>query len=137
MARVKKLIRYELELYYNTVQKHQNHSSNNTNHDDTDDNTDDLSLSIPAITISSDCPYIFSKACEYLIYDLTIHAWNHTVVNNRCTLQRYDIYNAIHSCSRFDFLQELILESQHTHSNNIRHRHSNETELTDDEPDDE
>ncbi len=55
--------------------------------------------------ISAEAPVLFSKACELFILDLTLRAWSYAELNDRKTLCRNDIADAIQSSDMFDFLQ--------------------------------
>lgn len=58
--------------------------------------------------ISAEVPFLFAKACELFITELTHKAWNYTEYNKRRTLQRIDITGCIQDCDIFDFLIDLI-----------------------------
>ena len=61
--------------------------------------------------ISGESPILFSKACELFIIELAYRSWVHTLENNRRTLQRVDIANAISRNDFYDFLLDIVEES--------------------------
>jgi hypothetical protein len=61
--------------------------------------------------IAGETPILFSKACELFIIELAYRAWVHTIDNNRRTLQRSDISNAISKTDFYDFLIDIVEES--------------------------
>jgi nuclear transcription factor Y gamma len=61
--------------------------------------------------ISGESPILFSKACELFIIELAYKSWVHTLENNRRTLQRVDIANAISRNDFYDFLLDIVEES--------------------------
>ena len=61
--------------------------------------------------ISGESPILFSKACELFIIELAFRSWVHTLENNRRTLQRVDIANAISRTDYYDFLLDIVEES--------------------------
>ena len=61
--------------------------------------------------ISGESPILFSKACELFIIELAYKSWVHTLENNRRTLQRVDIANAISRNDLYDFLLDIVEES--------------------------
>jgi hypothetical protein len=63
--------------------------------------------------ISAEVPILFAKACEVLICDLTIRGFSHSDLRQSRTLQRCDVVNAIHSCDYFDFLEPLMIRTNH------------------------
>ncbi|BFG15318.1 hypothetical protein CerSpe_015920 [Prunus speciosa] len=54
--------------------------------------------------ISVEAPFIFARACEMFILELTLRSWNHIEENKRRTLQKNDIAAAITQTDIFDFL---------------------------------
>lgn len=58
--------------------------------------------------ISAEAPVLFAKACELFILDLSIRAWNFSVLHKRRTLQKEDIKEAIQKTDVFDFLVDVI-----------------------------
>lgn len=59
--------------------------------------------------ISQEAPFIFSKACELFIMEITHRAWFHTKhVHKRCTLQRCDLASCLMKTDTFDFLFDVI-----------------------------
>ena len=58
--------------------------------------------------ISADGPLVFAKACEILILELTLRAWNFTANSKRRTLQRNDVALAVADCDMFDFLIDIV-----------------------------
>lgn len=61
--------------------------------------------------IAGESPILFSKACELFIVELAFRSWVHTLENNRRTLQRGDIANAISRTDYYDFLLDIVEES--------------------------
>ena len=61
--------------------------------------------------IAGETPILFSKACELFIVELAYRSWIHTLENNRRTLQRCDIANAISRTDFYDFLIDIVEES--------------------------
>ncbi|CAN8232926.1 unnamed protein product [Cochlearia groenlandica] len=57
--------------------------------------------------ISWDTPAVFSKACEYLILELTLRAWNHTQSCSRKTIHSCDIFMAARKSKVFGFITDL------------------------------
>ncbi|GKY92475.1 hypothetical protein MPSEU_000217900 [Mayamaea pseudoterrestris] len=58
--------------------------------------------------ISAEAPLVMSKACELLIRELSVRAWQHTARNRRRTLQRQDIHAAVGESDVYDFLIDII-----------------------------
>jgi histone H3/H4 len=58
--------------------------------------------------ISAEAPLVMSKACELLIRELSVRAWQHTAKCRRRTLQRQDIHSAVCDSDVFDFLIDLV-----------------------------
>eukprot|EP00262_Sarcandra_glabra_P012515 TRINITY_DN3251_c0_g1_i1.p1 TRINITY_DN3251_c0_g1~~TRINITY_DN3251_c0_g1_i1.p1 ORF type:complete len:176 (-),score=26.39 TRINITY_DN3251_c0_g1_i1:267-794(-) len=58
--------------------------------------------------ISAEAPFVFAKACEMFILELTVRSWNHTEENKRRTLQKNDIAAAITRTDIFDFLVDIV-----------------------------
>ncbi|EGG14778.1 putative histone-like transcription factor [Cavenderia fasciculata] len=58
--------------------------------------------------ISAEVPFLFSKACELFILEITLRSWVHTEMNKRRTLQRTDISNALSRSDTFDFLIDIV-----------------------------
>jgi histone H3/H4 len=58
--------------------------------------------------IASDAPLLMSKACELLIRELSVRAWQHTERNRRRTLQRQDVHAAVGESEVFDFLVDIV-----------------------------
>ncbi|XP_006405799.2 nuclear transcription factor Y subunit C-10 isoform X2 [Eutrema salsugineum] len=68
----------------------------------------------PRVTmISKEAPALFSKACEYLILELTLRAWMHTQSCSRQTIQRCDIFQAIKNSETYGFLIHLVPFGMH------------------------
>ncbi|OAY83801.1 nuclear transcription factor Y subunit C-2-like [Ananas comosus] len=61
--------------------------------------------------ISGEAPIVFSKACELFVEELTRRAWAVTVRGKRRTLHKDDVAAAIAATDIFDFLVELVSES--------------------------
>ena len=61
--------------------------------------------------VSGESPILFSKACELFIIELPYRSWVHTLENNRRTLQRNDISQAISNTDFYDFLLDIVHES--------------------------
>lgn len=61
--------------------------------------------------ISSETPLLISKACELFIIELAYRGWIHTLENNRRTLHRTDIAQAISHNDFYDFLLDIVEES--------------------------
>ncbi|CAN6451517.1 unnamed protein product [Victoria cruziana] len=58
--------------------------------------------------ISAETPYLFSRACEMLVLDLTLRSWLHTEDCNRRTLQKEDILTAVDHSADMDFLLDVL-----------------------------
>ena len=58
--------------------------------------------------ISAEAPLVMSKACELLIRELSVRAWQHTSRNRRRTLQRQDIHAAVGESDVYDFLIDIV-----------------------------
>ncbi|KAI7827638.1 histone-fold-containing protein [Gamsiella multidivaricata] len=58
--------------------------------------------------ISAEAPFLFSKACEIFICEITRRAWLHAEENKRRTLQRSDVANAVSRSDQFDFLIDIV-----------------------------
>ena len=58
--------------------------------------------------ISAEAPILFAKACEMFIIEMTHKAYYHAKKNNRKTLQRNDIAQAITDTEIYDFLLDII-----------------------------
>lgn len=54
--------------------------------------------------ISADTPVLFSKACELFIMELSFRGWLFAEANDRRTLERSDVINAISHANMFHFL---------------------------------
>ena len=61
--------------------------------------------------ISIETPLLISKACELFIIELAYRGWIHTIEENRRTLQRNDIAQAISQNDFYDFLLDIVEES--------------------------
>ena len=61
--------------------------------------------------IAGETPILFSKACELFIVELAYRSWIHTLENNRRTIQRSDVANAISRTDFYDFLIDIVEES--------------------------
>jgi nuclear transcription factor Y gamma len=61
--------------------------------------------------ISVETPLLISKACELFIIELAYRGWVHTIEENRRTLQRNDIAQAISQNDFYDFLLDIVEES--------------------------
>ena len=61
--------------------------------------------------VSGESPILFSKAGELFIIELAYRSWVHTLENNRRTLQRNDISQAISNTDFYDFLLDIVHES--------------------------
>ena len=61
--------------------------------------------------ISVETPLLISKACELFIIELAYRGWIHTIEENRRTLQRNDIAQAISQNDFYDFLLDIVEES--------------------------
>ncbi|XP_056864162.1 nuclear transcription factor Y subunit C-10 [Raphanus sativus] len=62
----------------------------------------------PKVRISRDAPALFSKACEYLILELTLRAWMHTQSCTRQTIQHCDVFHAVKNSETHYFLTDLV-----------------------------
>lgn len=62
--------------------------------------------------ISGEAPIIFSKACELFVLELTLRSWCFTEHDNRRTLQRSDVANAVSQSEMYDFLVDVIPRSE-------------------------
>lgn len=58
--------------------------------------------------ISIEAPFVFAKAAELLVTELTLRAWLNTCQNKRRTLQKSDISAAVSRCDLFDFLIDIV-----------------------------
>jgi histone H3/H4 len=58
--------------------------------------------------ISQEAPMLMTKACELLVKELTVRAWQHTERNRRRTLQRADLHAAVGESEVFDFLIDIV-----------------------------
>jgi histone H3/H4 len=58
--------------------------------------------------ISAEAPLVMSKACELVIRELSIRAWQHTARNRRRTLQRQDVHAAVGESDVYDFLIDIV-----------------------------
>ncbi len=58
--------------------------------------------------ISAEAPVLFAKACEMFITEMTYRAYFHAKKNNRKTLQRSDVAQAIAKTEIYDFLLDVI-----------------------------
>lgn len=58
--------------------------------------------------ISQEAPTLMTKACELMVKELTIRAWQHTERSRRRTLQRADIHAAVGEDEIFDFLIDIV-----------------------------
>merc|ERR1711968_389049 len=58
--------------------------------------------------IASEAPALFSKACEFLIEELTTRAWVQTEENRRRTMQRTDVGVAASNDPLMDFLVDVL-----------------------------
>ncbi|EPY50458.1 CCAAT-binding factor complex subunit Php5 [Schizosaccharomyces cryophilus OY26] len=58
--------------------------------------------------ISAEAPFLFAKGSEIFVTELTMRAWLHAKKNQRRTLQRSDIANAISKSEMYDFLIDII-----------------------------
>ena len=61
--------------------------------------------------ISVETPLLISKACELFTIELAYRGWIHTIEENRRTLQRNDIAQAISQNDFYDFLLDIVEES--------------------------
>ena len=61
--------------------------------------------------ICVETPLLISKACELFIIELAYRGWIHTIEENRRTLQRNDIAQAISQNDFYDFLLDIVEES--------------------------
>lgn len=58
--------------------------------------------------ISGEAPVLMSKACELIIKELAVRAWQHTERSRRRTLQRQDLHQAVSESEVYDFLIDII-----------------------------
>jgi nuclear transcription factor Y, gamma len=58
--------------------------------------------------ISSETPALFAKACELFLIEITHRAWIQTEEKRRKTLQKEDIKSCISRTEIFDFLLDLV-----------------------------
>lgn len=61
--------------------------------------------------ISGEAPIIFSKACELFIEELTVRSWMVTLRGKRRTLHKEDVAAAVISTDIFDFLVDMVSDS--------------------------
>ncbi|XP_010940755.1 nuclear transcription factor Y subunit C-2-like [Elaeis guineensis] len=64
--------------------------------------------------ISGEAPIVFSKACELFIEELTQRAWMMTLQGKRRTLHKEDVAAAVMATDIFDFLVEMVSDSNGT-----------------------
>jgi nuclear transcription factor Y gamma len=58
--------------------------------------------------ISGEAPVLMSKACEFLVKELSHRAWQHTERSRRRTLQRQDLHQAVGESEVYDFLIDIV-----------------------------
>ena len=58
--------------------------------------------------IAGEAPVVVARACELLIKELTLRAWQHTERNRRRTLQRQDVHAAVGESDVYDFLIDIV-----------------------------
>ena len=58
--------------------------------------------------IAGEAPILLSKACEFLIKDISLRSWCHTLRSRRRTLQRQDVLSAVGECDTYDFLIDIL-----------------------------
>jgi len=58
--------------------------------------------------ISAEAPFLFAKAAQMFITELSLRAWIYTDESKRRTLQRNDIATAITKYDQFDFLIDIV-----------------------------
>ena len=58
--------------------------------------------------IAQEAPILMTKACELLVKELSVRAWQHTERNRRRTLQRTDLHAAVGESEVFDFLIDIV-----------------------------
>ncbi|XP_038971175.1 nuclear transcription factor Y subunit C-2-like [Phoenix dactylifera] len=61
--------------------------------------------------ISGEAPIVFSKACELFIEELTQRAWMVNLQGKRRTLHKEDVAAAVMTTDIFDFLIEMVSDS--------------------------
>ncbi|XP_073133025.1 nuclear transcription factor Y subunit C-3-like [Henckelia pumila] len=61
--------------------------------------------------ISGEAPIVFAKACELFIEELTKSAWEMAVQGKRRTLNKEDVASAVIRTDVFDFLVNLVSDS--------------------------
>ncbi|XP_010934734.1 nuclear transcription factor Y subunit C-2 isoform X2 [Elaeis guineensis] len=61
--------------------------------------------------ISGEAPIVFSKACELFIEELTQRAWMVTLQGKRRTLHKEDVAAAVMATDIFDFLIQMVSDS--------------------------
>ncbi|PSS09801.1 Nuclear transcription factor Y subunit C-3 like [Actinidia chinensis var. chinensis] len=61
--------------------------------------------------ISGEAPIVFAKACELFIEELTKSSWTMTLQAKRRTLQKEDVASAVAATDVFDFLVNLVSDS--------------------------
>ncbi|KAK9277042.1 hypothetical protein L1049_006581 [Liquidambar formosana] len=64
--------------------------------------------------ISGEAPIVFSKACELFIEELTQRSWMVTMQGKRRTLHKEDVASAVIGTDIFDFLVNLVSDSNHS-----------------------
>ena len=62
--------------------------------------------------ISAEAPVLFAKACEFFILEMTLRAWHIAEENNRRTLTRQDISDAVNRTEVWDFLADTVPAEQ-------------------------
>lgn len=62
--------------------------------------------------ISAEAPVLFAKACEFFILEMTLRAWHVAEENNRRTLTRQDISDAVNRTEVWDFLADTVPADQ-------------------------
>ncbi|KAK1269230.1 Nuclear transcription factor Y subunit C-1 [Acorus gramineus] len=58
--------------------------------------------------ISGETPFLFSKACELFIQDLTLRSWLHADQGKRRTIQKIDVASVVCHDKVFDFLDRFV-----------------------------
>lgn len=66
--------------------------------------------------VASETPIIFARACQLFIHDITQRGWFEATDNDRKTVLKTDIHDAIGHCDAFDFLVDVangIVKEEH------------------------
>ncbi|KAL2312198.1 Transcriptional activator hap5 [Schizosaccharomyces pombe] len=79
--------------------------------------------------ISAEAPFLFAKGSEIFIAELTMRAWLHAKKNQRRTLQRSDIANAVSKSEMYDFLIDIISKDNNNSRASSSQAHMSATQV--------